>query len=77
MPMATIRGEVPAGTYTVIYRSPGMEKDKQADVLENVKVVAGQDVTADIDMSRPEYIEKLPEDQKKQLEELRKKNRTP
>jgi tetratricopeptide (TPR) repeat protein len=67
-------GEVPAGPYTAIYRSPGMEKDKQADVLENVKVVAGQDVTADIDMSRPDYIEKLPEDQKKQLEELRKKN---
>ena len=30
--------------------------------------------TADIDMSRQDYIEKLPEDQKKQLEELRKKN---
>ncbi|MGA8672257.1 MAG: carboxypeptidase-like regulatory domain-containing protein, partial [Terracidiphilus sp.] len=26
-------GEVPAGSYTVIYRSPGMEKDKQADML--------------------------------------------
>jgi len=67
-------GEVPAGSYTVIYRSPGMEKDKQADMLANIKVVAGQDVAADIDMSRPDYIEKLPEDQKKQLEELRKKN---
>jgi tetratricopeptide (TPR) repeat protein len=67
-------GDVPAGTYTVVYRSPGMEKDKQADELPNVKVVAGQDVAADLDMSRPEYIEKLPEDQKKQLEELRKKN---
>jgi tetratricopeptide (TPR) repeat protein len=67
-------GEVPAGSYTVIYRSPGMEKDKQADMLANLKVVAGQEVAADIDMSRPDYIEKLPEDQKKQLEELRKKN---
>ena len=67
-------GDVPAGSYTVIYRSPGMEKDKQADMLANIKVVAGQDVAADIDMSRPDYIEKLPEDQKKQLEELRKKN---
>ncbi|HEX4284668.1 MAG TPA: carboxypeptidase-like regulatory domain-containing protein [Terracidiphilus sp.] len=67
-------GEVPAGTYTVIYRSPGMEKDKQADDLQNLKIVAGQDTAADIDMSRPEYIEKLPEDQKKQLEDLRKKN---
>ncbi len=67
-------GEVPAGSYTVIYRSPGMEKDKQADMLANIKVVAGQDVAADIDMSRADYIEKLPEDQKKQLEDLRKKN---
>ncbi len=68
------KGDVPAGTYMVIYRSPGMEKDKQADDLENFKVPAGQDTAADIDMSRPDYIEKLPEDQKKQLEELRKKN---
>jgi len=67
-------GQVPAGTYQVIYRSPGMEKDKQADNLDNVKVTAGEDTAADIDMSRPEYIEKLPEDQKKELEELRKKN---
>ncbi|HEX3893784.1 MAG TPA: tetratricopeptide repeat protein [Terracidiphilus sp.] len=67
-------GSVPAGTYTVIYRSPGMEADKQADELQNIKVTAGQDMAADLDMSRPEYIEKLPEDQKKQLEELRKKN---
>ena len=67
-------GQVPAGTYTVIYRSPGMPADKQADNLENIKVVAGQDVAADIDMSRPDYVEKLPEEQKKQLEELRKKN---
>jgi tetratricopeptide (TPR) repeat protein len=67
-------GQVPVGTYLVIYRSPGMDKDKQADELPDVKVVAGQDVAADLDMSRPEYIEKLPEDQKKQLEELRKKN---
>jgi tetratricopeptide (TPR) repeat protein len=67
-------GQVPPGTYTVIYRSPGMDKDKQADQLENVKVVAGQDVAADLDMSRQDYIDKLPEDQKKQLQELRSKN---
>jgi len=67
-------GQVPPGTYTVIYRSPGMDKDKQADELENVKVVAGQDTAADLDMSRAEYIDKLPEDQKKQLQELRQKN---
>jgi len=67
-------GEVPPGTYIVIYRSPGMDKDKQADELPNVKVTAGEDVAADLDMSRQEYIDKLPEDQRKQLEDLRKKN---
>ena len=68
------KGEVPAGTYVVIYRSQGMEKDKQADRYDNVKVAVGQDTAQDIDMSRAEYVEKLPEDQKKQLEELRKNN---
>ncbi len=67
-------GQVPAGNYTVIYRSPEMPADKQADQLENVTVVAGKDNAADLDMSRAEYIEKLPEDQKKQLQELRSKN---
>jgi tetratricopeptide (TPR) repeat protein len=67
-------GDVAPGTYMLVYRSPGMEKDKQADELPNVKVVSGQDVAADVDMSRQEYIDKLPEDQKKQLEDLRKKN---
>ncbi|HTA79308.1 MAG TPA: tetratricopeptide repeat protein [Terracidiphilus sp.] len=67
-------GQVPPGTYTLIYRSTGMEKDKQADEIENVKVVAGADTAGDVDMSRQEYIDKLPEEQKKQLEDLRKKN---
>jgi tetratricopeptide (TPR) repeat protein len=67
-------GDVPAGTYTAIYRSAGMEKDKQADRFDNVKIVAGQDNVQDFDMSRQEYVDKLPEDQRKQLEELRKNN---
>lgn len=67
-------GTVAPGTYIAIYRSPGMDKDKQADSFPNVKVAAGQDVVQDFDMSRPDYVDKLPEEQKKQLEELRKKN---
>lgn len=67
-------GEVPPGTYTIVYRSQGMDKDKEADRIENVKVEAGVDNTADDDMSRAEYVAKLPEEQRKQLEELRKKN---
>ncbi|HTB96557.1 MAG TPA: carboxypeptidase-like regulatory domain-containing protein [Terracidiphilus sp.] len=67
-------GSVPAGNYTVVYRSENMTKDQQADRFDNVKVVANQDTAQDIDMSRQEYIDKLPEEQKKQLEDLRKKN---
>lgn len=67
-------GAVPPGKYTIVYRSPGMEKDKEADRIDDVNVVAGADTAGDVDMSRAEYIAKLPEDEKKQLEELRKKN---
>jgi len=67
-------GEVPAGTYTIIYRGTSMEKDKEADRVENIKVVAGTDNVGDDDMSRQAYIDKLPAEQKKELEDLRKKN---
>lgn len=66
-------GQVPAGTYTVIYRSDGMAMDKQADSYANV-AIQGTDFTQDIDMSRQEYIDKLPEEERKQLDEMRKKN---
>lgn len=67
-------GEAAPGTYMAVYRAPDTPPGKMVDDLPNVKVVAGQDVAADIDMSRQEYIEKMPEEQKKQLEELRKAN---
>ena len=67
-------GEVPPGTYTMVYRGQGMEKDKEADRVDNIKVVAGADNVGDDDMSRADYIAKLPEEQRKQLEDLRKKN---
>jgi hypothetical protein len=67
-------GEAPPGVYDLIYRTPGMAADKQADQFSGVKVTAGQDTLQDIDMSRKEYIEKLPAEQQKQLEDLRKHN---
>ena len=67
-------GELPPGTYTANYRTADMAKDKTADQFENVKIVAGQNTLQDFDMSRKEYIDKLPADQQKQLEELRGKN---
>jgi tetratricopeptide (TPR) repeat protein len=66
--------DVPPGTYRLVYRTPGMAQDKEADHVESVKIVQGQDVAQDIDMSRKEYIDALPPEQKKQLEDLRKHN---
>jgi tetratricopeptide (TPR) repeat protein len=66
--------EVPPGTYRMIYRTPGMAPDKEADHVESVKVLQGQDVQQDIDMSRKEYVDALPPEQRKQLEDLRKHN---
>jgi tetratricopeptide (TPR) repeat protein len=67
-------GQAAPGTYSVIYRTAGMTPDKQADKFDNVKIINGQDVVQDIDMSRQAYIDALPADQKKQLEDLRKHN---
>ena len=67
-------GEAAPGTYTIVYRQPETPADKMVDYLDNVKVVFGQDVEQDIDMSRKAFIDNLSADQKKQLEELKKKN---
>lgn len=67
-------GEAAPGTYMVIFRQPDTPPDKMVDSFDGVKIVVGQDVLQDIDMSRKEFIDKLPPDQQKQLEELRKHN---
>ena len=67
-------GSAPPGTYTLVYRTPGMTPDKEADKFENIKIVVGQDTQADDDMSRDEYIKGLPADTQKQLEEMKKHN---
>jgi len=67
-------GEAPPGTYTLVYRAAGMPADKMADSIRGVKIIAGQDTDQDDDMSRQEYIDKMPADQKKQLEDLKKTN---
>ena len=67
-------GSAPPGTYTLIYRTPGMEKDKQADKFENIKIVVGQDTVGDDDMSRKEYVDALPEETRKQLAEMKTHN---
>ena len=67
-------GSAPVGTYSLIYRTQGMPADKDADKIDNIKIVAGQDTAADDDMSREEYIKTLPEETRKQLEEMKKHN---
>lgn len=65
---------IAAGSYTLIYRAPNTPKNQVVDQIDNIKITAGQDTTANDDMSRPEYIAKLSPEQKKALEETMKKN---
>ncbi len=67
-------GEAAPGTYSVVYRAADTPEGKMVDMIRGVHVVADQDVLADVDMSRQEFIDKLPADQRKQLEELKKQN---
>jgi len=67
-------GQADSGLYKLVFRTPGMTTDKEADHLDNVRIELGKDVAADIDMSRKEYIDALPADTRKQLEEIRKHN---
>ncbi len=67
-------GSAPPGTYTLVYRTPGLAQDKETDKIDNVKIVVGQDTVADDDMSRKEYIDSLPEETRKNLEEMKKHN---
>ena len=67
-------GEATPGTYSIVFRQLDTPADKMVDSIEGVKIVVGQDVLQDIDMSRKEFVDKLSPDQKKQLEELKKHN---
>jgi tetratricopeptide (TPR) repeat protein len=67
-------GEAPQGTYMVVYRAADTPAGKMVDSIRGVKIVAGQDIAQDIDMSRQEYIDKMTPEEKKQLEDLKKAN---
>jgi tetratricopeptide (TPR) repeat protein len=67
-------GEAPAGTYMLVYRAPDTPAGKDVDQIRGIKIVAGQDLEQNDDMSRQEYIDKMSADEKKQLEDLRKAN---
>jgi tetratricopeptide (TPR) repeat protein len=67
-------GEAPAGTYMVVYRAADTPAGKMVDSIRGIKIVAGQDIEQDVDMSRQEFIDKMTPDEKKQLEDLKKSN---
>ena len=62
------------GTYMLIYRAPETPPDKMVDSYPGVKIVAGQDVVQDIDMSRKAFLDAMSPEDKKRLEEVKKQN---
>jgi tetratricopeptide (TPR) repeat protein len=70
-------GIAPGTYYVTLYKAP--EKPDQPpttaiDRFDNVKFTAGTDTLQDFDLSRAEYVNKLPPDQRKALEEAKKRN---
>ena len=64
-------GEAPAGTYTLLYRMPDTPLGQWIDQIHNVVITAGSDLLQNDDMARDEFIAELPEETKKQIEELK------
>ncbi len=76
---------ITAGKYTIFLQKAGATKADAAkatggvpegviDMQPNVNLVAGQDTQVDFDLSRKDYIAKLPPDVQKQIAEARAKN---
>jgi tetratricopeptide (TPR) repeat protein len=67
-------GEAPPAEYTVVYRAPDTPEGKMVDSISGVEIVAGQDTTQDIDMTRQAFIDRLSPEQQKQLQAMREAN---
>ena len=67
---------IAAGTYFVLLwqKDPTTSALKQIDYFENVKFAAGESVTQDFDLSRPDYIKKLSPEQQKAIADAKAKN---
>jgi tetratricopeptide (TPR) repeat protein len=63
-------GIKPGTYYVTLYASPG----KAIDRFDSVKFSTGTDTPQDFDLSRAEYVNKLPPEQRKALEEAKAKN---
>ena len=66
--------DIVPGTYSLIYRLPDTPAGKLVDEIDNIKIVAGQDLQQDDDLSRKEYLDKMSPEERKQVEEFKKKN---
>ena len=56
----------------LVYRAADTPAGKMVDSIRGIKIVVGEDLAQDDDMSRQEYIDKMSPEEKKQLEELKK-----
>ena len=67
---------VTPGTYyfTLFQVGANGEAPKAVDQFPNVKIAAGDNATQDFDLSRPEYIKKLPPEVQKQIADAKAKN---
>ena len=73
-PDGNFSGQAAPGNYALIYRAADTPKGQMVDEVKDVKIVAGQDIEVNDDMSRAEYLAKMTPEQRKQLEELKKTN---
>jgi tetratricopeptide (TPR) repeat protein len=55
-------------------KGPNDTNLKPVDRFENVKIDAGQNPTQDFDLSRPDYVKKLPPEQQKAIADAKAKN---
>ena len=65
-------GEAPAATYTLVYRMPDTPPSLWINAVNNITITAGKDLEQNDDMSRQAFIDELPDEQKKELEDLKK-----
>jgi tetratricopeptide (TPR) repeat protein len=70
----TFSGEAVPGNYTLVFRAPETPADKMVDSIPGIKLMAGDDLTQDIDMTRKAYMDKLAPAERKQAEDFRKQN---
>ncbi|MGA8740989.1 MAG: tetratricopeptide repeat protein [Terracidiphilus sp.] len=67
-------GQAPAGIYFLVYRMADTPPSLWIDAFNNITITVGKDLEQNDDMSRPEFIAELPDEQQKELEQLKKQS---